>query len=132
MAASKALVRFAFTTVSMGAITGGATPMMGYTYYPGPGKGGDVWLSTGIRKYGFADRSYGFATLAHEIGHALGLKHPNEGRPVLASSLDYPANTIMSRRAYKGDPLTDGWGPDLPSYPIGPGPLDGRALALAY
>jgi hypothetical protein len=40
--------------------------------------------------------SWGYETLLHEIGHALGLKHPFEGAPTLAASLDNTANTVMS------------------------------------
>ncbi len=38
--------------------------------------------------------------LLHEIGHALGLKHPFSGQPTLGSSLDNHAYTVMS---YAGD-----------------------------
>lgn len=37
-----------------------------------------------------------FQYLLHEIGHALGLKHPFEGSPQLSSSLDNSDNTVMS------------------------------------
>lgn len=40
--------------------------------------GGDVWLNRFSNSYhsGYADGSYGYLTLVHELGHALGLKHP--------------------------------------------------------
>jgi Ca2+-binding RTX toxin-like protein len=38
----------------------------------------------------------GYETLLHEMGHALGLKHPFEGSPILPSSQDNTANTLMS------------------------------------
>lgn len=38
----------------------------------------------------------GYETLLHEIGHALGLKHPFEGNPVLPTSQDSTVNTLMS------------------------------------
>lgn len=38
----------------------------------------------------------GYETLLHEIGHALGLKHPFEGSPQLPSNLDNTNNTLMS------------------------------------
>jgi hypothetical protein len=39
--------------------------------------------------------------LLHEIGHALGLKHPFDGYPTLSSGLDNKSNTVMS---YTGTP----------------------------
>lgn len=38
----------------------------------------------------------GYETLLHEIGHALGLKHPFEGSPQLSGILDNTGNTVMS------------------------------------
>ncbi len=38
----------------------------------------------------------GYETLLHEIGHALGLKHPFEGSSQLPTSQDSTANTLMS------------------------------------
>jgi len=40
--------------------------------------------------------SAGYQTLLHEIGHALGLKHPFEGSPQLPASLDDTDHTVMS------------------------------------
>lgn len=40
--------------------------------------------------------SHGYMSLAHEIGHAVGLKHPFEGTPILPTLDDNTANTIMS------------------------------------
>jgi len=39
---------------------------------------------------------YGYQTLLHEMGHALGLKHPFEGNSTLPSNQDTTANTLMS------------------------------------
>jgi Ca2+-binding RTX toxin-like protein len=49
--------------------------------------GGDVFIN-----YGFAD----FGTLAHEIGHALGLKHPFEGEFTLDPLVDNLRHTVMT------------------------------------
>lgn len=38
----------------------------------------------------------GYETLLHEVGHALGLKHPFEGSVQLPTNLDTTANTVMS------------------------------------
>jgi len=65
---------------------------VGATYPPSPvASGGDLWLDpngldiVGARAAGsyanssFSDGSYAFFTLLHELGHALGLKHPFDG-----------------------------------------------------
>jgi serralysin len=39
---------------------------------------------------------HGYMTLIHEIGHALGLKHPHTGTPVLAPELNNTTNTVMT------------------------------------
>lgn len=40
--------------------------------------------------------SWGFETLLHEIGHAMGLKHPFEGNDTLSNGEDTADNTLMS------------------------------------
>ncbi|CAB1370349.1 matrixin family metalloprotease [Denitratisoma oestradiolicum] len=40
--------------------------------------------------------SDGYQVLLHEVGHALGLKHPFEGDAILSASWDNTANTLMS------------------------------------
>jgi serralysin len=74
-----------------------------YAYLPGPGpEAGDVWFGAS----GIDPRvgNYDHATVLHEIGHALGLKHPHErGRfgPV-PRAWDSPEYTVMSYRAWEG------------------------------
>ncbi|MBK7006355.1 MAG: hypothetical protein IPH37_15550 [Burkholderiales bacterium] len=38
----------------------------------------------------------GYEVLLHELGHALGLKHPFDGAPTLPAAQDNTANTVMS------------------------------------
>ncbi len=72
---------------------------LAYAYYPGPEpftlfeqyetEGGDVFMnftSNIVNSSSFQPGSEGFLTVIHEIGHALGLKHPFDsslGRPTL-------------------------------------------------
>lgn len=100
-------------TFGMNAQSGSAgyayTPAFGYRY-DGSGlitsvtpvqTAGDVWLNSRIAwsASDFARGGDGLGTLIHEIGHALGLKHPFEsdgGGAVLDPSLDHSGWTVMS------------------------------------
>ncbi len=60
--------------------------------------GGDVWIN---RHQSWVADDWlpghdGYATLLHETGHALGLKHPFDGTYTLAASLDDESHTVMS------------------------------------
>lgn len=80
-----------------------------YAYYPNQGsQGGDVYLANNVASFTNAaswDKGgYQWETIVHEIGHALGLKHPgnyNAGGggtpgPYLSKSLDHRTNSLMS------------------------------------
>jgi len=60
--------------------------------------GGDVWLNRNISWTAddWATGQDGYVTLLHEIGHALGLKHPFDGTSTLSASLDNESHTVMS------------------------------------
>lgn len=40
--------------------------------------------------------SYEFKAILHELGHALGMKHPHDGDPVLPDEYDHYENTVMT------------------------------------
>lgn len=93
--ANEGMIRF--NVVNMSSDVGG------YTYYPGTGDdpiNGDVFLSQSFNTDAeYSDLSKGSIareTIIHEIGHALGLKHPFEGYYELEKYLDNSNHTVMS------------------------------------
>ncbi len=79
------------------------TDYWGFAYYPhSHDKGGDIWISSGaIDTTAFAVGTYDWQALLHEIGHAIGLKHPFADSPVLPIALDNYRYSVMS---YTGFP----------------------------
>ena len=117
------VARISFTEVSgVGTLTFGmnSQPVAGYAYLPGYsytysgstimsatalGSAGDVWLN---RNNGWTSADYeaggaGQGLLVHELGHALGLKHPFESSAkgyTLDPALDHTGWTVMSYDAH--------------------------------
>lgn len=111
-------------------LEGSSPDMAAYAYMPSTGPwGGDVFIYEDQLTEAAAD--YLLSTILHEIGHALGLKHPFEAESynsvVLSKDLDQISLTLMS--------YTDI--PDLPdefllNYPETLMPLDVIALQYLY
>ncbi|MBL6079328.1 M10 family metallopeptidase C-terminal domain-containing protein [Belnapia sp. T18] len=74
----------------------------GYSYYPTfvDGKpvdlGGDVYLGRYAENVQTAPGQYGLETLTHEIGHAIGLKHPFDGNLTLPAAEQDLSHSIMN------------------------------------
>ena len=73
------------------------------TYFPGttPSYSGDVFIDTAIDTSTLGAGGYGQLTITHELGHALGLKHPFEDGATLPTADDKHSNTLMSYTDYQ-------------------------------
>ena len=83
-----------------------------WAYTPGSTpKAGDVWIGPGTSEVTPVKGSYDYLTFVHEIGHAIGLKHPfspnASNNTVLDASLDDVRFTVMSYNdSYSYQPTT--------------------------
>ena len=87
-------------------------------YYPHTAdEGGDVWFNRASGNYSNPVKgSYAWATVIHELGHAMGLQHPHDGNvmPVSRDSLEY---SIMSYRSFVGASTITGYLNEFYAYP---------------
>jgi serralysin len=92
-------------------------PGYAYAYYPYStamfDEAGDVHLQVtydfaGSNTNGFQNPAgeHGYVSLIHEIGHALGLKHPHDSTPNLSTADDNHTHTVMSYQFYGESPGT--------------------------
>jgi serralysin len=115
-----------------------------YAYGPPPGGSsgvgwmGDVWLDYALAGEGFFGRG-GYVVMLHELGHALGLKHPFEEGATLPADYDNVRYTIMSYTPHADSRFRvveqgDG-GPQIKTYfasPITPMVFDIAAIQQRY
>ncbi|WP_416740174.1 matrixin family metalloprotease [Pseudomonas sp. NFX71] len=122
LGAWSAVANLKFTQVTDNAVSAGDLRFGGYAgmddktaawgYYPDRSPvGGDVWIGPTTNNPEPVNGTYDFMTFVHEIGHALGLKHPFEASQsnstVLNPVLDDSHFTIMSyNNAYSYQPTT--------------------------
>lgn len=92
-------IRVAWTSASNG--MGDGSEPWGWAYSPSSDwpSGGDVWISAlndETATDSWLPGSYNYNAMLHELGHALGLKHPFDAPSVLPPSLDSRLYTLMS------------------------------------
>ena len=101
-------IRLAWTSATQTASDG--TKAWGWAGYPDSywSSAGDIWLSSqasGAKDSDWSVGSYNFYSLMHELGHALGLKHPFQGAAQLSAAQDVRSYTVMSY----DDPAAASW-----------------------
>lgn len=107
-------------------------------YYPNPYEsGGDIWFgnSNTSSPNNPLQGNYAYATFVHELGHALGLKHPHSvtGQfPTMDVGQDAMQNSIMSYRSYLGDSTNGGYSNGRDSFAYGPMVFDIAAIQQLY
>lgn len=84
-------------------------------------KGGDVWFGPTSNHYSNAVQgTYEFATVIHETGHALGLKHGHSfdfGQPKIPDQWDSLEYSVMTYKSYPYADPTAGYGNERFGFP---------------
>ena len=116
-------------------IASSSAPSTAWAYHPNALEGGDVWFGRRINFDAPQLGTYQFMMGVHELGHALGLKHPHESwngfgaMPLEWDSLEF---TVMSYRSRTGVPSDLGYKNGTFDYPQGWMMLDIAALQAMY
>lgn len=105
--------------------------LWGYTSPPNSffPKAGDIWISNKSNYGNWSNNSYNYESLIHEIGHALGLDHPFEGKNVLPTKYENTQYTVMSYTAMEDNYWVAG---NYKVYAETPMVLDIQAIQYIY
>lgn len=112
-----------------------SVPSTAWAYYPNGREGGDVWFGHRHNFDAPVLGNYAYLVAIHEVGHALGLKHPHESMngfaatPVAWDGLEF---TVMTYRSKTGAAVNIGYTNGAFDYPQGWMMLDIAALQNLY